>query len=246
MTTFTKEESFRNTIEEIAARDRSRQRIALALTVALIVAAGCWLGVSALQVRKLDLQSVALAKANGEIEAHIRTGNEILAALIPLLKDFGWDGAKIPKDLKDINRIKRSVEADDQLTRLRLESRPPQARSATIEYFQKDVDGLKVEAALREFGLKFSEKPPLVPDVPANDVVFGDDVPPENAKIVAYVLIRAGVDIKGIHLSNIPSKAHIVQVIASRIAADEEPLSPDSISLMSSFDRDPAGANYTN
>jgi hypothetical protein len=239
MTILTKEESFRTTLEEIAARDRRRHRIALALTVALIVAAGCWLAVSALQVRKLNQQSAAL-------EDHIRTGNEILAALIPLLKDFGWAGGKIPKDFNDINRIKRSVEADDQLTRLRLETRPPEARNIAIEYFQKDVDRTKVEAALREFGLTFVEKPPLVTDVPANDVVFGDYVPPENAKIVAYVLIRAGIDIKGIHRSNIPSKSRVVQVIASRIAADEEPLSPDNIGLMSSFNLDPAGANFSN
>ena len=86
----------------------------------------------------------------------------------------------------------------------------------------------------------------MVTDVPANDVVFGDYVPPENAKIVAYVLIRAGIDIKGIHRSNIPSKSRVVQVIASRIAADEEPLSPDNIGLMSSFNLDPAGANFSN
>jgi hypothetical protein len=239
MLTLTKEESFRNTLEEIAARDRRRHRLALAWTLALFAAAGCWLAFSALQVRKLNQKSEAL-------DAHIRTGNEILAALIPLLKDFGWADDRIPQDFKDINRIKRSVEADDQLERLRLQSRPSQAKNITIEYFPKDVDGTKVKDVLREFGLAFTEKKPLVPDIPANDVVFGDGVAPQDAKIVAYVLIRAGVDIKGIHRSNIPSKAQIVQVIGSRIAADEEPLTPERISQMSSFDLDPAGANYSN
>ena len=73
---------------------------------------------------------------------------------------------------------------------------------------------------LADFGFRVEERPPLVPDVPAKDIVFGDRIPPENAKLVAYVLIRVGVDIRGIHRPRLAPKSAVIQVIGNRIVAD--------------------------
>ena len=234
-----KEESFRETVAEIATKDRRRQRISLVLTMVMVVTAGCWLVFSALQVQKLSEQSHELETAKSRLENEIRADTEILVALNPLLSNFGWSSKKIPKNIKDVTQVTQSLEANEKLNQLRLELRQPSAEKIVVQYYPKDVDGNKVRSALADFGFRVEERTPLVTDVPADDIVFGEKVPPENAKIVAYVLIRAGVEIKGIHRSRLPIKANVIQVIANRIVAEQPPLSVEDIRRQSHFDLDP-------
>jgi hypothetical protein len=52
-------------------------------------------------------------------------------------------------------------------------------------------------------------------------------------------LIRAGIDIKGLHKSNFAQKKPSIQVIANRIVADGPPLSVADIEKMTAFELDP-------
>jgi hypothetical protein len=185
-----------------------------------------------LQLRKMD-------QTERQLATQIDKDKKILLALNPLLTDFGWSGDKLPQADTDLDRIRRSVEADDELSRLSLSEHPPKAWNTSVLYFKKDIDGSKVAAALSDFGFHFQEETPLVPDLPCDDIVFGADVSPDSAKIVAYALIRAGVDIKGLHLSNFAAKSASIQVIANRIVADGPPLSVADIEKMTVFELDP-------
>lgn len=233
------EQSFRDGLAKIAEKDRKRQRAAMGFTVAMVCAAACWLAVSALGVYHLDRTAHQLKTSNQQLQSEINRNGQILIALKPLLREFGWAGDRLPKDFSDVARITRSVEADDKISTLRLSEHPPRVWNETVQYYPKDVDGNKVRSALADFGFHVEERPPLVPDVPANDIVFGDRIPPENAKLVAYVLIRAGIDIRGIHRSRLASKSDVIQVIGNRIVANGPPLSVDSIERLSTFDLDP-------
>jgi len=233
------QESFDSTLREIAAHDKRRQHNANILTVALILLAAFWLGFSAWQAHRLQVKADSLAAQSHHFEGLIDTDKVVLNALLPLLRSFGWTGDIQPEKPNDIARIVRSVQADDKLVQLQLSDNPPRAWNTELTYYPKDVDGTKVSAALRNFGFRFQNRPPLVPDVPCNDVVFGAETNPDEARIVAYVLIRAGVDIKGIHRSNLAAKKKVIQVIANRIVAEGPPLSVDQIARMSTFDADP-------
>jgi hypothetical protein len=233
------EQSFRDGLAKIAEKDRRRQRAATLLTSAMAFAAACWLAVSALGVHRLNRTADQLRTSNEQLQSEIDRNKQIVIALNPLLREFGWAGDKLPKDSGNIARITRSVQADDKISTLRLSEHPPRAWNETVQYFPKDVDGNKVRSALADFGFRVEERPPLVPDVPANDIVFGDRIPPENAKLVSYVLIRAGIDIRGIHRSRLAPKSDVIQVIGNRIVADGAPLSVDSIEKQSTFDLDP-------
>jgi len=234
-----KEEAFHAAIAQIAAEDLKRQRFAQILTALMVIAAGAWLAFAAFQVRELHRKSLDLVATQAQLSAQISKDQEILVALNPLLENFGWASDKIPHDFADVDRIRRSVEADDELSRLRLSAHPPRAWNTKVLYYRKDIDGSKVATALSDFGFQFEQEKPLVEDIPCNDVVFGNDTSPEDAKIVAYVLIRAGIDIKGIHHSNLLSKSGVIQVIGNRIVADGPALTVDQISKMSSFAPDP-------
>ncbi len=233
------EQSFREGLAKIAEKDRKRQRSALVFTAAMACAAACWLAVSAFGVHRLNRTADQLKTSNLQLQSEIDRTKTIISALNPLLREFGWAGDKLPKDSGDIARITRSVQADDKISTLRLSEHPPRVWNETVQYYPKDVDGNKVRSALADFGFRVEERPPLVPDVPANDIVFGDRIPPENAKLVAYVLIRAGIDIRGVHRSRLAPKSDVIQVIGNRIVANEPPLSVDSIEGLSSFDLDP-------
>lgn len=227
------QEAFSSALAEIAAKDRRRQRVALALTIAMVLMAAAWLAFSVDQVRRLNRQ-------REELRAQISEETKILVALHPFLQKFGWAPDKIPNQIADVDRIGRSLGADDELSRLRATPHPQVAEDLIVKYYPKDLDGNKVRSALKEFGFRnVLEEKPRIEDIPVDDIVFGDQVPPESAKIVAYVLIRAGVEIKGLHKSNLASNAKIIQVIANRIVNEGPTLTVDNIRQMSSFESDP-------
>ena len=229
----TSQQAFNSALAEIAAKDRRRQRIAQALTIVMVVVAAGWLAFSVDQVRRLSRQ-------RDDLQAQIGNETKILVALHPFLQKFGWAPDKIPNQIGDVDRIGRSLEADDELSRLQATSHPQPAADIVIKYYPKDLDGDKVRSALSEFGFhQVLEEKSRILDEPVSDIVFGDRVAPESAKIVAYVLIRAGVEIKGLHRSNLASNAHIIQLIANRIVDEGPPLTVENIRQMSTFDPDP-------
>ncbi|MDR3772902.1 MAG: hypothetical protein P4L26_06115 [Terracidiphilus sp.] len=236
-----KKETFETALTKIAAQDRRRHRTAQILTVVMVIVAAAWLIFSASKVEHS-------AKQLEGLDRQIEKDGKVLKALTPLLENFGWSSEKLSTvagddkarlDPNAIDRVLRSVEADDQLSKLRLSAHPPRAWDTEVLYYRKDIDSPKVASALEDFGFRFKEEAPLVADVPCNDIVFGANSSPEDARVVAYVLIRAGIDIKGIHRSNLASKSNAIQVIANRIVADRAPLSPNQVLALDRFDPDP-------
>jgi hypothetical protein len=57
-------------------------------------------------------------------------------------------------------------------------------RAITVEYFLKNVDENKVEAALAEFGFSVRKPPAVVHAIPTNSIWFGSPVDIEDVKLV--------------------------------------------------------------
>ncbi len=71
-------------------------------------------------------------------------------------------------------------------------------QSVTVQYFPKDVDPDVVQSTLQKLGFNFKVSKANVLSIPTNAIWFGSKVNIEDVKLVAYTLIRAGVQIKTI------------------------------------------------
>jgi hypothetical protein len=105
----------------------------------------------------------------------VREKREVLLALDPLLKEFGWSDGNLSKDKVDSSRVRASLEANREFSRAVVTGRARRA-GVTVFYFPKDVDGDRVRSALSQEGFHLQQGAPRN-DEPTNAVVFGRAVP---------------------------------------------------------------------
>lgn len=171
------------------------------------------------------------------LDREIQSRKDVLIALNPLLKDFGWSKDKISQETIKINLIKESLFANSEINNiLSRRAKNKYTKPIIIQYFSKDIDGNKVTSAFDGYGFIVQINHPLITDLPTNSIVFGKNVNPEDAKLVAYTLIRAGVQINGIYYSLLgDAKKTVVQVVANREIIDKPPLTVEQIIKMKDF-----------
>lgn len=134
--------------------------------------------------------------------------------------------------------VNRSLKAEQLRTQISESTKPDSRENITVQYFPKDVDRQIVEKSLRELGFNLiSGRPNL--KIPTNAIWFGSEVPIEDVKLVAFTLIRAGVEIKVIRPFRNPggSKARLIQVGSDAQYVSSPPLSPDEIQRAENFTR---------
>jgi hypothetical protein len=109
----------------------------------------------------------------------------------------------------------------------------------TVEYFPKNVDGDKVEAALTELGFSVRKAATIVTAIPTNAIWFGTPVNIEDVKLVALTLIR-GADraIRPIqdYLVNQRDRP-LIQVGADSSVVGDRPLTVEAIRAATHFAR---------
>jgi uncharacterized protein YoxC len=108
----------------------------------------------------------------------------------------------------------------------------------TVEYYPKDIDPEALEATLTKLGFNLEIKKPEVTDTPINILFYGKNVGEEDVKLVAYTLIRAGVQIRAIQPFTrlADEKASVIQVgalpeLASKPALEVEEIRSQSLPL---------------
>ncbi|WP_404786021.1 toll/interleukin-1 receptor domain-containing protein [Altericista sp. CCNU0014] len=101
----------------------------------------------------------------------------------------------------------------------------------TIEYYPKDIDPQSIQQALTKLGFNLKLQTPTVTDVPINIIYYGKNVREADVKLVAYVLQRAGVQLKAIQpfRALAESKAWVIQVGALSQLKDRRPISAAEI-----------------
>lgn len=129
--------------------------------------------------------------------------------------------------------IAASVAADDELRELAQASRP--SRTISVQYTPAGVDGDRVVAALRHLGFLVDSGQALPPDdSPRHEIRYGADVTMTAVQQVAYTLIRAGVEVYGVHAFDNPTEqAGIIRVVP---AVATEALSIDQLRRLGSID----------
>jgi hypothetical protein len=173
--------------------------------------------------------------------------NEITVSLTELLITFGWSAQGIADltsqtsaDKPGIDKLamaQQSLNAEDELRKTVLPKSDRQG-AVTIEYFPKDVDREKVETALKDLGFRLATGTPQFTKVPTNSLWFGSQVPPDDVKRVAYVLIRAGVQLKAIRRfrASVPREdALLIQVGGDPQVVDSPPITVEQIRSAADF-----------
>jgi predicted Holliday junction resolvase-like endonuclease len=129
-----------------------------------------------------------------------------IAAILKLSPDellqlytYGWQNQKIRTANENPALVEQSLKANEELKRLVNPADNERRKAITVAYFPKDVDAGKVDAALVGFGFKLVKFTPLLKDVPTNAIYYGNKVSLDDVKVIAYTLMRAGVQLKGIY-----------------------------------------------
>ena len=149
-----------------------------------------------------------------------------------LLLQFGWQSDRVATAAAGGSSIDQSLKANQAIQQAAARAPAASRGNVVVQYFPKNVDGNRVEAALTELGFRLDRRSALVPALPTNSIWYGTPVALEDVKLVALTLIRAGVQIRAIRPfpDYSPRKdASLIQVGADVAVADRPPLTVDAI-----------------
>jgi preprotein translocase subunit SecF len=249
----TREHDIKEMVSEIALREKRAFWRSWVYSGIALLAAALWLSYTVYKTNQLgdqaaslkieiDQKRTELGETRKELEEkkkELSTAAAITglsAEQLIALYDFGWESGRLPKTEINQDLVQQSFDADTARQQITSAGDTTRRSEVTVQYFPKNVDQNKVRAALQELGFKLDERSPLVTDVPTNAIWFGTNVNPEDAKLVAYTLMRAGIQIKLIERFSDSSGAYngvpkqsLVQVGAKRALVNDRPLTVDQI-----------------
>jgi vacuolar-type H+-ATPase subunit I/STV1 len=201
-------ESFDDYLESIEKQARAARLFSLAITFIPVLIALVALVITINQIRKarselaqtkaqLDNATQELTKKREEVT---QIANILSLSPDELLQiyNYGWQTEKIKTANANPALVEQSLKANEALQQLLKTADAERRKSTTVGYFPKNVDAGKVDAALKGFGFNLVRLTPIIKDTPTNAVFFGTKVNQDDVKIIAYTLIRAGVQLKGI------------------------------------------------
>jgi hypothetical protein len=196
----------------------------------------------------------ALDKIQGSNARVEGTTSEIESMLVSIATNNGFSLKFVqarertgfaPADLK---LVQQSVTADGLVLTLAPEvEKQNQRQQTTVTYFAKDVDPSNVNGpalikALGRYGFAVQEHKngERNPTLPTNAVWAGDNVSPEQWKLVALTLVRAGLQIRSIRRfarqpGGPPRKANVIEIGADRQIQNDPPKTVQEIQDMKSL-----------
>lgn len=119
---------------------------------------------------------------------------------------------------KALDEVETSNEADERLEAFNTESDLAARQAITVKYFSRKADEENVREALDPLGFTLDLKSSTQRALPTNALWFGSKVPLPYVRQVAYVLIRAGINIQGIlpFERRMPANASLILIGGSR------------------------------
>ena len=218
-------------------KDKAKAWMVIAVLVASAVTTGISGTFDSTENKKKDQwssnQIVELTAIGKNLSEQV---GKVQASLSDILKRLGqWGDSNT-----DIQRLSQSVAADaartqalPQVTKSTVSTKP------TIQYYPKDVDGDLVKRALQEGGFSFRTGTPAL-TLPTSSIWVGDSVTVEEAKFVAYTLIRAGVQIRALKRfrNGSGSKSRLIEVGADVRVQNSPVLTVDDIDRLQDLPRD--------
>lgn len=104
-----------------------------------------------------------------------------------------------------------------------------QPRAAKVEYFSRNIDMGRIEAALRELGFKVDITAPRINASQTNALYYGSGVRADELKIVALALIKVRVQLNIIQTIEKRKDPNLIEIGANRPARNYPPLTEATI-----------------
>jgi energy-coupling factor transporter ATP-binding protein EcfA2 len=129
---------------------------------------------------------------------------------------------------EDARKIHQSFEALAHISAITATTSPEHVTNTSIQYFKKPTDSPKLVIALQDLGFAVSEESAGNPRE-TNSIWYGAAVPENDVKLVAYALMRGGIDLQAIQPSD-RVETDVIQVGHNPRLQDEAPFTPDFVS----------------
>ena len=209
-------------LDEVLEKARTKERYARAialLSVALVLAmvlAGLFYYRSVTAAREKE-------KAN--LEESQKANRSLLNTLAVAVQPFTVD----KRQPEDARKIHQSFEALNHISAITATASPE--HHTKIQYFKKATDSQKLAMALDDLGFEVIEETARNPRE-TNGIWYGADVPENDVKLVAYALMRGGIDLQGIQpaTAELGVDPEVIQVGHDSYVQDQPPFTPDFVS----------------
>ena len=141
--------------------------------------------------------------------------------------DFGWSEKDVLNPSPE--KILQSLLAHDEMIKLITAKKVDV--NITIRYYTKIKDEGKIEATLRKCGYRkiMVNKDSYRSENPTNAIHYSQNIDVENVKVIAYSLIRAGIDIKKI--APYPEQTQAMKPNSIEISGDKDAMMSKTVRL---------------
>jgi energy-coupling factor transporter ATP-binding protein EcfA2 len=212
-------------IDEALEKARTKERYARAialLSVALVLAV--------VLAGMFYYRSVVAAhqKETAKLEASAQKATRsLLTSQKVAVQSFAVD----KQQPEDARKIQQSFEALAHITAITATA--SLEHHTSIQYFKKATDSQKLVTALQDLGFAVSEETARNPRE-TNCIWYGAGVPENDVKLVAFALMRGGIDLQGIQPPTIELgiEPDVIQVGHNPYLEDQIPFTPDIVSKM--------------
>jgi len=225
--------SYDDILQRVQAK---RKRVATIAWVSLLApgSLGVALFIYAFKLsRTIDLNKALIAKQVSKLDS---LNTRIKAVTPAALQAYGWSADSVRA--ADSSRIGVSLQANDMIHGLQGTTAIPEG--LRVLYFAKQVDRNRENllASLQQLGFSVTVRRPSNDDE-TNAIWVGDNVPVDVARMLGLALVRAGYRVKLIaRFRNSTDKELLVQIGRNPFVLTRPDLSPDSIKVMTSLERD--------
>jgi Novel STAND NTPase 1 len=248
----------------LRATRRMRWLTGLALGLATIIALAGGLSFFALQLRQTSEKLTSVEEAKNQAEEAKKEADATAAKLEQTVRSAGTlvqsryadvpataggddtpsppnpngtgTDAATPTGSKPAVKIDptESLAAAIALQRRGVSVAPSNPQRAQIMYYTRDRDNSKLVSELEQLGFQFTVQPSRRSSRASNCVWYGSSVKPEEVKVVALALLRAGVGLQGIKpFENPAGKEWIIEIGNSQQVAANPPLAVEDVERLS-------------
>lgn len=237
------ESNIQNLVLNVVAREQLvRKRVCLFSVLSAIVAAILVIG-TGVYVSKAQKEITAAKLYIAELKAEIAASQHIIHELEDKIgslqrmydnlqynadTDFGWERSDVLYPTHD--KILKSKSAHEEIKKLILAKKVDV--NITIRYYTKMSDKGKIDLVLRKCGYRqiVVDKNSYRAGLPTNAIRFSPTIDIENVKIIAYSLIRAGIDIK--RIAPYPKRIQKFKPNSIEICGDKDAIESNPIQLV--------------
>ena len=164
--------------------------------------------------RQIKLQRKQFESESKVLTDKLEKGRQTLLVINHFAEEYGMLPTNLEEGILDPHTLQQSLEANKQITTYLSTLASKWNATTKIIYYTKTgkVDRINIKKALDEFNFPVTPVKAQTGLIPTNAVVYGESVDAEKARIVAYTLIRAGVQIKTVFQSHKPGFRSVIQV----------------------------------